>query len=52
MSSTSHPYVDAVGTTPHHDRYLNLARGKWHWQVTTWLALAVVAVQAAALAYM
>ncbi len=51
-SSHSHPYVDALGTTAHNDRYLNLARGKWHWQVTTWVALAVVAVQAAALAYM
>jgi type IV secretory pathway TrbF-like protein len=53
MSSPhAHPYVDAVGTTAHHDRYLNLARGKWHWQITAWVALAVVAVQAAALAYM
>jgi len=51
-SSPPHPYVDTCGLTAHHDRYLNLARGKWHWQVTAWLALLVVAVQAAASAYM
>lgn len=49
--ATSHPILNAPGLAAHHDRYLNVAKSKFNWQITAGLALCVVAVQAVALAY-
>ena len=46
-----HPYIDAPGQAAHNDRYLNLAKDKWNWQVTAWLAMVVALVLGGALAY-
>src|SRR4029453_15448881 len=50
--AASHPIIDAPGMTAHNDRYLNLAKGKWNWQITAWLAIVLALVQAIGIAYM
>lgn len=49
--AATHPIIDAPGLAAHHDRYLNLAKGKFNWQVTAWLALTLAIVLAVVVAY-
>ena len=49
MAATSHPIIDAPGMAAHNDRYLTLAKGKFNWQITACLAMALAVVLTVAL---
>src|SRR5262245_30694395 len=51
VMAATHPIIDAPGMVAHNDRYLTLAKGKFNWQITAWLAMALAMMLTVALVY-